>query len=282
VDRPAISLRNLALAALLILVWQPESAIRASFQMSFMAVMGLAAFFEYWNRPKPEQEYRIESRKVYYARKFYQIILAAILTTLIAGSFSSIPAAYHFGRLAPYGVLANGMAFPVVGLVVMPSAVLSIALMPLGLEAWPLTLLGKGLELVLSISDHVAALPGAQRVIPQVPLASAIVLALGASILCLASRQAKYAGGAILIAGFVLAQFSGFPDVLIERTAANTAFRNGGGELVFANARRGRFAAEKWLQANGEEITFREAAAREGWTCEARSCRSEVKGKVIG
>ncbi len=68
VDRPAISLRNLALAALLILILQPESAIQASFQMSFMAVMGLAAFFEYWNRPKPEQEYRIESRKVYYAR----------------------------------------------------------------------------------------------------------------------------------------------------------------------------------------------------------------------
>lgn len=282
VDRPAISLRNLALAALLILILQPESAIQASFQMSFMAVMGLAAFFEYWNRPKPEQEYRIESRKVYYARKFYQIALASILTTLIAGSFSSIPAAYHFGRLAPYGVLANGLAIPVISLAVMPFAVLSVVLMPLGLEAWPLAVLGKGLEMVLSISDHVAGLPGAQRVIPQVPLASAIALALGASILCLASRQAKYAGGVLLIAGFALAQFNGFPDLLIERTAANTAFRNGSGELVFANPNRGRFAAEKWLQANGEEIPFKQAASRAGWTCEARSCRSEIKGKVIG
>ena len=282
VDRPAISLRNLALAALLILILQPESAIQASFQMSFMAVMGLAAFFEYWNRPKPEQEYRIESRKVYYARKLYKIMLASILTTLIAGSFSSIPAAYHFGRLAPYGVLANGLAIPVISLAVMPFAVLSVVLMPLGLEAWPLAVLGKGLEMVLSISDRVAALPGAQRVIPQVPLASAIALALGASILCLASRQAKYAGGIVLIAGLVLAQFNGFPDLLIERTAANTAFRNGSGELVFASKHKGRFAAEKWLQANGEEIAFKQAAARAGWTCEARSCRSEIKGKTIG
>jgi len=282
VDRPAISLRNLALAALLILILQPESAIQASFQMSFMAVMGLAAFFEYWNRPNQEQEFRIESRKVYYARKVYKFALAAILTTLIAGSFSSIPAAYHFGRLAPYGVLANGLAFPVVSLVVMPFAVLSVVLMPLGLEAWPLAVLGKGLEMVLSISDHVAALPGAQRVIPQVPLASAFTLALGASILCLASRQAKYMGGALLGVGFVLAQFNGFPDLLIERTAANTAFRDGSGELVFASKHKGRFAAEKWLQANGEETAFKQAAARAGWTCEARSCRSEIKGKVIG
>jgi competence protein ComEC len=125
-------------------------------------------------------------------------------------------------------------------------------------------------------------LPGAQSVIPQVPLASAIALALGASFLCLASRQAKYASGILLIAGIAMMQFDRFPDLLVERTAANAAFRNGSGELVFANSRRGRFAAEKWLQANGEEITFRQAAARAGWSCEARSCRSEIKGKVIG
>jgi competence protein ComEC len=71
VDRPAISVRNLALAALLILILQPESAVQASFQMSFMAVMGLAAFFEYWNAPKPERDYRIESKGMYYARKFW-------------------------------------------------------------------------------------------------------------------------------------------------------------------------------------------------------------------
>jgi competence protein ComEC len=282
VDRPAISLRNLALAALLILILQPESAIQASFQMSFMAVMGLAAFFEYWNRPKPERDYRIESRKIFYARKIYNIALASILTTLIAGGFSSIPAAYHFGRLAPYGVLANGLAIPVISLAVMPFALLSVVLMPLGLEAWPLAVLGKGLEMVLYISDHVAALPGAQRVIPQLPLASAIILAVGASILCLSKRQAKYGGGVLLLSGFIMAQFSAFPDILIERMAANAAFRNSSGELVFANPHKGRFAAEKWLQANGEETEFKEAVTRAGWVCEGRSCRAEIKGKLVG
>ncbi len=282
VDRPAISLRNLALAALLILILQPESAIQASFQMSFMAVMGLAAFFEYWNRPKSEREYRIESRRTFYARKIYAVVLASILTTLIAGGFSSIPAAYHFGRLAPYGVLANGLAIPVISLCVMPFAVLSVVLMPLGLEAWPLAALGKGLEMVLAISDTVATLPGAQRVIPQLPLASAIILAMGASVLCLSVRQAKYAGGALILSGLVMAQANSFPDILIERTAVNAAFRNSSGELVFANAHKGRFAAEKWLQANGEEIAFKDAAARAGWSCDGRSCRGEIKGKVIG
>ncbi len=49
VDRPAISLHNLAVAAVFILLFSPEQAVAASFQMSFLAVMGLAAFFEWWN-----------------------------------------------------------------------------------------------------------------------------------------------------------------------------------------------------------------------------------------
>jgi competence protein ComEC len=48
VDRPALSLNNLAVAAIIILLREPEQAMAASFQMSFMAVMGLAAFFAWW------------------------------------------------------------------------------------------------------------------------------------------------------------------------------------------------------------------------------------------
>jgi competence protein ComEC len=281
VDRPAISLRNLALAALLILVLQPESAIQASFQMSFMAVMGLAAFFEYWNRPQAENEYRIESRLKFYSRRVFKLIVASILTTLVAGAFSSIPAAYHFGRLAPYGVIANGLAIPVMSFIVMPFALLSVVLMPFGLEALPLIVLGKGLELVLAISGYVAALPGAQRIIPQLPIASAISFAIGGSIVCLAKGSSKYVGILFFCAGLALAQFTSLPDIFIERTAANIAFRNENGDLVFANARKGRFAAEKWLQANGEEASFKEATARSGWTCNGRSCRVTTHGKVL-
>jgi competence protein ComEC len=49
VDRPAVSMRNLAISALLILIATPEQSMGASFQMSFLAVMGLAAFFE-WSK----------------------------------------------------------------------------------------------------------------------------------------------------------------------------------------------------------------------------------------
>src|SRR5690606_36467015 len=45
-DRPALSMRNVALAAIIILLWRPESLIGASFQMSFAAVVTPIAFYE--------------------------------------------------------------------------------------------------------------------------------------------------------------------------------------------------------------------------------------------
>ncbi|MBL4758173.1 MAG: ComEC/Rec2 family competence protein, partial [Rhizobiales bacterium] len=46
-ERPAISLRNVALAALFVILWRPESVVTASFQMSFAAVTALIAAYEY-------------------------------------------------------------------------------------------------------------------------------------------------------------------------------------------------------------------------------------------
>ena len=280
-DRPAVSLRNLALAALLILAMQPESAVQASFQMSFMAVMGLAAFFEFWNRRGAENDYHVESKWRFYSRKAFKLTVASVLTTLVAGGFSSIPAAYHFGRLAPYGVIANGLAIPVMSFVVMPFALLSVVLMPFGLESLAVAILGKGVGLVLAISEFVAALPGAQQMIPQLPLASALGLAVAAAIMCLARQKAKLLAVPVVAAALFSSQLACPPDILVERTAANVAFRNGAGELVFALGRKGRFAGEKWLQANGEEAGFMAATQRPGWACEGRNCLTTVHGKAL-
>lgn len=161
VDRPALSMHNLALAAVLILLWSPEQALAASFQMSFMAVMGLAAFFEIWQRWVPQtSNVRRRGRFVYYAQKVLLLGLASLGTSLVAGVLSGIPAAHHFGRLAPYSLIANALALPIVSLLVMPAAMASVLLMPLGLEGAPLFIMGWGLKAVMLVSDWVANWPG--------------------------------------------------------------------------------------------------------------------------
>jgi competence protein ComEC len=278
VDRSAISLRNLAVAAIIILLLQPESAVEASFQMSFMAVMGLAAFFEWWTNRLRDP---LAPERGWLGRGLRWLALAtvaSVLTSLIAGSLSAIPAAFHFGRAAPYGVLANGLAIPIVSLIVMPAALAALIAMPFGMEQWPLTLMGFGLNRVLAISDWVAGLPGSQLVLPQLSALAVLLLAAAAVVLCLAERRHKTWSIALLLAGLLAAKLTAFPDLFIEHTASNVALRNDSGELVFAQVRKGSFAARRWLLANGESATFAEAARRPGWSCSGGICRAVIKG----
>jgi competence protein ComEC len=284
VERPAVSMRNLMLAAVVILVLDPEAAIEASFQMSFLAVLGLVAFYEFWARWKAGRETvevhrRWTSRVAVWAATAF---LASLVTSLIAGFSSSLPAAYHFGRISPYGVVANGLAIPVVGVLVMPFALLAAVLMPFGLEQLPLVVMGKGLELVIAISNAVAAFPGANEVIAKPPLMAMVVLASGMMLLCLLSGPVRLAGLGVMAAGGLLALTAPpLPDLLIETTGSNVAFRDDAGRLVPARPRHARFAVEKWLQANGEEAGLAEAAKRTGWTCADGRCSAQVRGRTI-
>ena len=281
VDRSAISLRNLAVAAIIILVLQPESAVEASFQMSFMAVMGLASFFEWWNNRVRDPV--VESRGIIsrWSRGLALAVAASLLTSLIAGSLSAIPAIFHFGRVAPYGVLANGLAIPVVSLVVMPMALLSVLAMPFGLEAWPLAAMGFGVSQVLAISDWVASLPAARHMLPQISAISAMLLACGAAVICLVRLKLKLAGVALMAVGLFLSRLTSFPDILVERTGANVALRTDAGTLAFALPRKGAFAAGRWLQANGEETTLQQASQQQAWSCASGICRTMLKGQRI-
>ena len=256
VDRPAVSMRNLAIAALIVLLLQPEAAVDAGFQMSFLAVLGLVTFHDVWSRRQTAHDEAVRAWPRRLVRHAAAAVMLALVTTAIAGTMSSIPASYHFGRLAPYSLVANGLAFPVIGLVVMPMALVATLLMPLGLEALPLLAMGQGLDLVLAISDLVADLPHAQMTVPQSPAVAAIVLALGCAAFCLLAGPVRMAGLGMAGLGLLLALAGRpLPDLLVDGTAGNAALRNGEGLLVPAVTRKSRFSVERWLQSDGDNAS---------------------------
>lgn len=283
-DRPAFSTRNLALAAVLILLFEPEAALQASFQMSFMAVMGLTAFYEWKGERdigKDGERRDAKGPVVRFFGRIGEVFLMGLLTTLIAGTLSSIPAAYHFGRIAPLSILANTLALPVISLVIMPMALVSVLLMSVGLEFLPLSLVGWGIDLMIRISDMIAAWPVARHVVPQPPVYAAVLMCLGTVLLCLVRGPARISGLAIVLAGGLLGLTRATPDILIEERGRTSAFLNNAGELVPLPIGVKGFSVEKWLIFNGEEVTPRDAAARGGWTCKEKTCRANVSGKKL-
>ena len=276
VDRPAVSMRNLALAAIIILVVNPEQAVSASFQMSFLAVMGIVAFFEYWNNRPVDMRARDASRLSRYTTYGLKLFAGSVLTTIVAGGLSSIAAVYHFGRLSPYGTVANALALPIADLMVMPSAMLGVLLMPFGLEYWPFKLVEIGLQATMWISDSVASWPYANGIVPQPSLIGISFMVAGALTVCLLLGAIRWLGALLFILGIYLGMTSHLPTLLIEDRASNVAIRDDIGNYVLAGATKGKFAAEKWLQANGQVETMEVSAARPGWTCKENMCFSDL------
>ncbi|MEM9736035.1 MAG: ComEC/Rec2 family competence protein, partial [Pseudomonadota bacterium] len=111
-DRPALTLRSVALAACLILVWRPVSLLDVGFQMSFAATTALVAGFSGLRQVLPWMQappVGIKNRLIGYASGLF-------LTSVLAGAATAPFAAYHFNRVGPYGLLANLVAVPAMGL----------------------------------------------------------------------------------------------------------------------------------------------------------------------
>ena len=163
-DRPALALRNVVLAALLILIAFPESLFDVGFQMSFAAVLALICVYE--EARKSRVWSLLPERPSAWLLLFVGGIIA---TTLIASTAVAPFAAYHFHKSQQYAVLANLIAIPICNFIVMPAALASLLAMPLGLEAAPLRVMGWGIDGMLWTAERVASLPGAVLHIPAMP-----------------------------------------------------------------------------------------------------------------
>ncbi|RYE71571.1 MAG: ComEC/Rec2 family competence protein, partial [Oxalobacteraceae bacterium] len=142
VDRRAITFRTLALAALAVLIIAPEVVVHPGFQMSFAATLALVALVE-GGAPlllaKPDQS-SVGRAAMWGGRE----IMVLALASLVAGLATMPYAAFHFHRAAPFGVLANLLAMPVVSFWVMPSGLFGLLAIPFGFDGvfWRMMELG--------------------------------------------------------------------------------------------------------------------------------------------
>jgi len=276
-DRPAITMRNVAIAALIVLCVTPESLLNVSFQMSFGTVIALIAVYETQRGRAIGPAARRDRHMVLAYGRLALIYLAGIaLTTLIATAATAPIAAYHFNRVALYGLAGNLLALPIMGFVVMPAVGLSLLLMPLGLEALPLMVIGLGLDAVLAIAKTVSALPGAVKIVPTASTLAVVSFALGGVWLCLWRGRWRLigAGVAALALAFCFSgiRIGGSPAVIVERDLKNVAVRGADGRLSLMSRRAGAYSAERWLRMDGDAASLKEAAGRGALTCDPLGC----------
>jgi competence protein ComEC len=158
-DRPILTLRTVTIAALLVLLFAPEAIVHPSFQMSFAATLALVAGYERglsWARAGADSS--LGARAALWG---VREVASVILASLLAGLATTPYAAYHFHRLAPYGVLANLLAMPIVSVWVMPMGILGVVGIPFGFDAEFWRQMGHGIDWMDAVALWVASLPGA-------------------------------------------------------------------------------------------------------------------------
>jgi len=268
-DRPALSMRSLGLAAALLLMLRPEAIVEPGFQMSFAAVAGLIAVAE-WEMTRE----RLAPRGA-----LYRYAHGIVMTSLV-GSLATMPfALFHFERATHYAVLGNLIAMPVMGFWVMPAAALSVALMPFGLEGFALHWLGQGIGVMVAMGRWVSGLPGAVSLAPAMPLSALLLISLGGLWLAIWRRGWRWWGLVPMALGAVLAFAAPRPDMLVAGDGVTIAIRGDDGRLAFLRKPKDKYAARDWLRRDGDGRDIEDAVGVAGVKCDGLGC--VVKGKLL-
>lgn len=291
-DRSPISLRLVAWSAAALLLWQPDSLIGPSFQMSFAAVFALIAGFDalrphlqrirqYLAAPPAD----FAGRLIGYGGHGFFWLFSLVLSSLIASLATAPFGLYHFDRLQIYGIAANMLAVPLTGIWLMPAAVLALLLMPIGLDAPFWHLLGWGCDVILWIGRSVQHWPQAVIAVPAMPSWGLLAASTGLIWICLARGRIRLVGltGAVIMMLSIVTLRQ--PDILLSESGRLIAVQDKAGQLVVSSNRTERRIRETWLhqRAQMKSDTFGYLNGQADWlSCAyADDCRVQVAGHRI-
>jgi len=165
--------------------------------------------------------------------------------------------------MAQFGLLANVLAVPMMGLVVMPAAVMAAMLAPLGLDGFALSVMGGGIGWILMVADWVAHLDGAVRPIMAAQWPVLALVTLAGLVLCLMRGTIRLAGLPIMAIALVIWSAAQRPNILVDPDGRLLGLMTDDGRALNKQSAYS-YAASTWLQNDGDSASQAEAYARAG------------------
>ena len=268
-DRRALTLRAVAIAAVIVLVWQPEAITGPGFQMSFAATTALVAAFAGLRRFDLSR-----------LPKWTRPILSVVVSSFIAGLATAPFAAAHFNQIAHYGLIANLLSVPLMGILVMPAAVLAVCLAPLGLWGIGLWAMELGLRWILFVAGFVAAQDGALSHVWAPSPWVLPLMTLGLLWVLLIKGAARFAGLGMVACAAVLWFQTERPALLVADDGGLLGLQTDAGRAL-SKPRGSGFVAGIWLENDGAPVTQEQAADRVGLATDGRRLTVDLRGWQI-
>lgn len=284
-DRAALTMRNLAISAILILLWSPHEVLGPSFQMSFAATAALVAAYGTWADFRAGRIAPPRGRErgwLLAGRKGASLAVALGATSLIAGTATAAFGVFHFQRVSPLSLPANLLVMPVVSTLVMPFGLAAMLAMPFGLDGPFLDVMGFGLRLMIGIAEWISNRSPIDAV-GTIPVAAVVAVALAIAVLSVATTWLRCLAIPLALAGLFLAPTADPPDLLISEDGRLAVVALDKGRLAVNAQRGGGFTLENWQRAMARSTVLRPVeqdaipdaakdratAAPEGFSCRA-------------
>jgi competence protein ComEC len=277
VDRRAVSLHSLAMAALIILVIEPDVVVSPGFEMSFCATASLIALAEIWRRPTAPIGLSWPLALLQRSRDW---LVALSAVSFVAGMATGPFAIQHFNRVANYSVFANLSADFLASVVLMPALGVSLLCQGLGVThvlAFPAYWLsGWSAQGVITLGHLFATAPWAVLTAPSAPEAALAISYLGIILACLWRGRLRLIGLPMAAAVMVWPRPVA-PVAWIAADGDDAAIVVDGLEVPLKPGAR-QYATQLWAQRRGFTLgsTLDAATAQQtrAFDCDKRGCAS--------
>ncbi|GMM94419.1 ComEC/Rec2 family competence protein [Qipengyuania sp. MTN3-11] len=244
--REPLSMRMVAVAAIVVLMLWPESLVGPSFQMSFAAVIAIVAL----HNAAPVRAF-LAPREESWLRWFGRRMLMLFLTGLLIEIALTPIVLFHFHRAGLYGAFANVLAIPLVTFVSMPLIAFALLLDTMGIGAPVWWLVGLSLDLLLGLAHFTAAQPGAVKLVPQMGLGTLLLFVAGSLWLALWRGRQRFWGLAPAGIGAALLAATPTPDVLVTRDGRHVGIVGEDERLLVLRESRSDYARDNLSELAG-------------------------------
>lgn len=244
--RQAVTLRLVAVGAIIVLLRWPEALVGPSFQLSFAAVTAIIALHE------QEHVRRLfAARDEAWSRWAVRQLAALLLTGIVVEAALAPIGLYHFHKAGLYGAAANIVAIPLTTFVIMPLEALALLfdLAGLGAPLWWMT--GAALSLLLRMAHWVAAAPGSVATLPAMPGGAFGLMVAGGLWIALWRSRARLIGLLPFALGAAWALATPPPDLLVTGDGRHVVIRTARGELALLRDRAGDYTRAMMAENGG-------------------------------
>ncbi len=250
-DRIALTLRNVALAALIVLIIAPESLVGPSFQLSFAAVIGLVAAYEKMHPLLTRWQARAGESRFPTLKKLSLYLSGLIFSSLIATLATAPFTIFTFNRFSLVAILTNLIAIPLMSFAIMPLIVFALLTAPLTI-AFTAPLLDHVLSALIALAFNAQQLPGAIILVPQVSTALQMLCISGLLWLALMQSSWRKWGLVPVTLSLAMIPLQSQPDLYIPQEQNLIGYYDVTQRKAWVNTlQSGRFSRKAWLQLVG-------------------------------